>query len=583
MKKQKALLVATGQRSTWPVQKVPFVFLGAWCKEFDHKNRHAFSKHFEWPYHWNDREKAQQDCIKIEKLYQENISYLGDYLNKQNNVNHTTRFWKIVAGPWFRRFLMVAFDRWEILTRCWQSKGISEVSLENCPPTPMLAKTTHEFVMQTVSDEWNNEFFGQLCSYLKIPKRIVKKNVIQKNAHSSAKINFREWVKILKEKFISMLSANDKYCFCETFLSSRDETMLNILCNQIPKKLKFNLKIKENAQINSRINIVLCKKTKSDFKIFLSCILPRYIPKAFLEDFAEYVKLALTFGPKNPNIIFTSNSHVYNELFKYYAAHKIEKGSKLIIAQHGGFYGLGSWGSEEKHEIEICDSYLTWGWKNKNKKVIPFGILSYYKNKKTASKSNKLLFIQNATHKYTFYNASFPMSTSQWQVYFNEQKRFLKTLPAAVLQKTYIRLIPKFQPHNEQAVWKKALPNIKFESSPHSFSRFMHKYTLAVVSYQGTPFNELLYNNFPVVAFWNSKIWEIRKSAEPFIQELKDAGVLHETPESASQFIQKNWDFITEWWGKPCVQKARHTFCKQYAKDNKKLIKKLQQIFKKCL
>ena len=44
----------------------------------------------------------------------------------------------------------------------------------------------------------------------------------------------------------------------------------------------------------------------------------------------------------------------------------------MICRQHGGNYGQNELIFEEKHEIKICDYFYTWGWKDRNKKVLPF-------------------------------------------------------------------------------------------------------------------------------------------------------------------------------------------------------------------
>ena len=39
-----------------------------------------------------------------------------------------------------------------------------------------------------------------------------------------------------------------------------------------------------------------------------------------------------------------------------------EFGAPLVIAQHGGHYGIGSFSSTEEHELKVSNKYLSWGW-----------------------------------------------------------------------------------------------------------------------------------------------------------------------------------------------------------------------------
>ena len=65
--------------------------------------------------------------------------------------------------------------------------------------------------------------------------------------------------------------------------------------------------------------------------------------------------------PKSPKLIWSSNADRHDS-FKIYAASKIEQGSKLVIGQHGGHYGIGKWSFSEDHQIAIADRYYSWGW-----------------------------------------------------------------------------------------------------------------------------------------------------------------------------------------------------------------------------
>ena len=59
---------------------------------------------------------------------------------------------------------------------------------------------------------------------------------------------------------------------------------------------------------------------------------------------------------------------------KAWVAQKTEDGTRLTIGQHGGHYGIGLFSFIEKHEISICDLYLSWGWSDPDQpKVHPVG------------------------------------------------------------------------------------------------------------------------------------------------------------------------------------------------------------------
>ena len=73
--------------------------------------------------------------------------------------------------------------------------------------------------------------------------------------------------------------------------------------------------------------------------------------------------------PNDPKTIITSYDHAFNDPFKIYAANKIMNGSKLFILQHGSA-GLHDY-CNSYYEKNICDKYLSWGNKSKDKITYP--------------------------------------------------------------------------------------------------------------------------------------------------------------------------------------------------------------------
>ena len=101
-------------------------------------------------------------------------------------------------------------------------------------------------------------------------------------------------------------------------------------------------------------------------KIIISLI-PKYLPTVYLESFNFLVGAKKPWrGKRFPRVIFTANRHLYDDVFNFWTALAVENGSKLIIGQHGGYYGLSEFPSSfERHEFDIADRYISWGWNSK--------------------------------------------------------------------------------------------------------------------------------------------------------------------------------------------------------------------------
>ena len=87
-----------------------------------------------------------------------------------------------------------------------------------------------------------------------------------------------------------------------------------------------------------------------------------------------------------------------------YAGMKVDKyKTKIINFQHGGEYGTTKIDWADKHEINISDSFLTWGWKsNDSKKIFPFGIIRPLNLIKKINRKNskKILLVLRSSTKF---------------------------------------------------------------------------------------------------------------------------------------------------------------------------------------
>ena len=81
--------------------------------------------------------------------------------------------------------------------------------------------------------------------------------------------------------------------------------------------------------------------------------------------------------------------------------------------------------------------------------------------------------------------------------------------------------------------------------------------------------------NIPTVIFWDPNHWEVRKSAQPYFDQLNKVGIFHETPESAAYHIASVWDNVESWWNNLLTKNAVNNFCLMFAKTNTDLLNRL--------
>lgn len=109
------------------------------------------------------------------------------------------------------------------------------------------------------------------------------------------------------------------------------------------------------------------------------------------------------------------------------------------------------------------------------------------------------------------------------------------------------------------------------------FIKELKKCRLAIHTANETTYLEALSANFPSIVFWNPTYYETRESLQPYFNKLYIAGVLHYTPESAADMVNKIYRNPEQWWNSPDVQNARKSFCDRLAYTNEGLVEQWKE------
>ena len=103
---------------------------------------------------------------------------------------------------------------------------------------------------------------------------------------------------------------------------------------------------------------------------------------------------------------------------------------------------------------------------------------------------------------------------------------------------------------------------------------------LVVHSYDSTGILETLSSNVPTLCFWHGGLGHLRASALPYYEQLRQAGILFDSPEAAAQKVSEVWGNVPAWWNSEEVQNARTSFCDRYARVVIKPIKSMKILWR---
>ncbi len=151
----------------------------------------------------------------------------------------------------------------------------------------------------------------------------------------------------------------------------------------------------------------------------------------------------------------------------------------------------------------------------------------------------------------------------QVSILHNEVCEFLSYLPDH--KQLLIRGYPIDYGWGAPCKIRNAASEAKYETArPASLKRFAQS-QIVVHSYLGTSYLETLALNIPTVCFYDSNSYSFRSEAQPFINGLEKASIIHRSGRDAAQFLSSISENPISWWSKTDVQEARSNFVSHYA------------------
>jgi putative transferase (TIGR04331 family) len=545
------------------------LFLGEWCKLYERRDVWSKYNYEVVPYHWNDRDKLYKDYNYLEKLYENLIKDLIHALNSFHRVNKSDRYWTILVGFWLGWFLQLLYDRWFMLKAVTNRyENLKCIIYKKSYPieTP---KTISQFMEFAKHDNWNEFIYGTLIeNYFKDKISVEKKiNYYPSEKKFFNKINFNRKLNIYINDLLD-ISLEDKYFFKHTRLPILEDFRLQASFHQIPKHrlgkeeafYVADAEIRKSFKINQRYS-------GDEFSNLAYQFVEKLLPTIYLEAYNNMSSFVCKSDwPEQPKAIFTSNSFMSEEYFKFWIGEKIENGSQLIIGQHGGNFGMSKFSFIDKYQYNICDKWLSWGWESsEEKKIHPLGNIICMNKKVKFSHNGNCLHILNSFPRYSYHLQSVPVSSAQVGKYISDQKSFLSNLPSKIINDLKIRDYNVDYGYNYKQQLLDLNKKFKFDNNKSILKSYKNS-RLVIITSNTTSLLETLYWNIPTICFWDKNHWELNKNSKTLFDGLKDAGIIFYCPYQAAKKVSDIWDNIQKWWLAENVQKSVKTFCNNYSK-----------------
>jgi putative transferase (TIGR04331 family) len=522
------------------------------------------------PYHWDDRAKLFSDHQYLQGFHERLLEDLTSQLNRIHGVERGIRYWRILLGPWLGHFIPILFDRWCSVHQAIEQYELSGTVVLSSPGGPPVLNDMAVFRRVMTEDEWNHQLFSTVLKWVGEVPITQQKSAVVKEPKS---VTFPRWQQRLREHLISGYSGlaslfmrdHDLFSY-GPYLSRSDEMRMYRRMGQIPQVWRSIPPIQVPVDSNCR-DWSLNGLSDSEFEDFACSLIPHHIPVAYLEGYSQLVRQTCKLPwPKQPSLIWTGGVLYEDDVFKCWAAEKVEQGTPLVVSQHGGHYGTGLWSFCEDHELAISDCFMSWGWaKSGEPTVRPVGQI---KSKRPLSvqhgKQKGALLVTNSVPRFSSLLRSMCVSR-QYLDYLDDQHAFVSALPQTIRQNLTVRLYPHDYGWDQHSRWGDHFPDLALDDGHSRLNDLIRQSRVYIATCNTTTFLESFTMDVPTVIFWNPNQWELRESAIPYFEDLKRVGIFHETPESAARQVATIWDNVDSWWNSPLVRQVLKTFKERYS------------------
>ena len=543
-------------------------------------------------YCYDDHDKLFLDFIYIKSLYNSILPIIGQLLNEHHSLNWDSRSFKIFYGAWLHEYLPVIRERYQTIEMASQAKPSHSFILTDCNITLL---DSEDFKKKISTDEYNHYLYSKIVKFIdhqtydnsyffsKMGKQGTKRRNIKRLVKSTLKIFLLKNLQLIFNIFTrGAIAAVDRSYFSKIHF-------WQLIINSFPRitpifhlPILRPLGIKQELGVRDKLHKVFNRQfsPRTEFEKFILQNLIYDMPLSFIESFKDVLLMSTHVNLTNKNYL-SSNAILGNQILQCAAANQMPSNRNLIIAQHGGAYGIAKWSMQEFYELDTADRYISFGWARE--KLTSISKISHpkllLKNRAKRVRGFNVLYITCAPSRYFNRNWSFPIAGNSIIDYYKNILVLLSALKPHLRKHISVRLAPS---DSEYKVGVKFFLGGKIKLSKGNFYQELNAASLVICDHNQTTLIESFSSNKPTIIVWNPDYTRVDKAAEPIFEDLARLGIFYSCHKKAAEFLNKilDEDAINEWWEVPARQDVVASFVKGYCKRNEQWISDYQKILK---
>jgi putative transferase (TIGR04331 family) len=226
------------------------------------------------------------------------LPILCNTLNHHHGVQHNERFWRIVLGHWFRRYVDVMINRVKTLEQCLNTYQITGVTVYANTGYILATPDSYAAIWAFNDDRWNNALNARILALLGFVHFPVKTIDVAKSTGfdfndlgraSSLKRTVLKWCRQQVGKYLSWFARSNDAFIISSYLPKKEEIKLQLALRQCPQLwISPKLEVSEKPDRALRVSIankIVSKSSCNSLEDILSVMLLELLPICYLEGF----------------------------------------------------------------------------------------------------------------------------------------------------------------------------------------------------------------------------------------------------------------------------------------------------------
>ncbi|HIF35508.1 MAG TPA: hypothetical protein EYQ71_02395, partial [Candidatus Thioglobus sp.] len=536
------ILVTAAIEDTFGTKERIF-FLGEWCKQGVDNSLWADRNHETIAFYLSDREKFKRDHDYLEQFFERVLDSLVVSLNNYHGVHRSTRYWRIILGPWLSTYIPAVWSRWESLRIAFEQYTFDKVILLNSddePNPPLSHLEAMNFIGR--SHFWNHMLYARIINECyKDDIKVIEKNYKQITANKKNDwggiVNIAKTsLKYVTDRVIRILQKEEKIVFVTSYFSLNVLARISLKLRQLPRfytEFDENLNMKRVQASTRRVSLGLV--SDNEFESFIIRNIVFDMPVSYIEGYQQITKRANNILP-SCQVIFCANAYWSNDLFKIWCAQMVNKGKKLIISEHGG--SITKKYINFSHEVKISDINTVWHkpFVDNQVQLPPNKIIG---RRKAKNNGNDITIVGVEVPLFVGrYHSG--LSSSLVLEQFDLEAGFIDRLSLDVKARLVVRPNPDIGWNTRGAYIDKLGPE-RISPYKNLIEVFDHS-KLIVCTYPETTFFEAMYSGVPTILLYKKEYWEASPEFNDLIKVLEGVNILFSDSIVASNHINKIWN-----------------------------------------